>query len=424
MNKRKAYRSVIIAALIALTGLLVIQVFWFAKAYSIQEKQFTEKANLALRNLTDQLLEMENDSTSRIAPVNLTSRNSFHIDFNRNLSYPVLDSLIRKTFLQHDLLYPFELTVYEDLTNRVTFGNFYKGGVKSYAEATCLARVPPDQVAMDFVVTFPGKQTDIVGGMGIWIFSAFTFLLILVLFGVMIIDLSKQKKLAEAKADFINNMTHELQTPISNISIASEVLRTATGKLSEEKASHYADIIYTENQRLKSQVEQVLQTAMLEKGEIQLKKSEVNLNSVLEEVVQNFQMRVQSRRGKIQSRLDAIQPVVLGDVFHLTNIFYSLLDNADKYSPDCPDITITTSNTSNGVLVAIADRGIGIKKEVQQFIFDKFYRVSGGNVHDVKGFGLGLTYVREIVKAHDGRVSVSSELDKGCLFELYFQNCS
>ncbi|MBA4054352.1 MAG: hypothetical protein C0490_06550 [Marivirga sp.] len=423
MSRRKAYRSIIIAALIALIGLLVIQVYWFGNAYSIQEKQFNERVNLALRDLTDQLLKTEKDSTSRITAVSQTATNSFHVDFNRNLSYPMLDSLIKIVFLQHNLLFPFELTVYEDVTNRVTFGNFYKAGVISAGEATCLARVPPDKLAMDFVVTFPYQKTDIVGGMGIWIFSAFTFLLILILFGVMIIDLSKQKKLAEAKADFINNMTHELQTPISNISIASEVLRTATGKISEEKASHYANIIYAENQRLKSQVEQVLQTAMLERGEIQLKKSEVNLNSVLEEVVRNFQMRVQSRKGQIQSRLEAIQPLVFGDAFHLTNIFYSLLDNADKYSPDRPHITITTSNTNNGILIAIADKGIGIKKDVQQLVFDKFYRVSGGNVHDVKGFGLGLTYVREIVRAHEGRVTVSSELDKGCLFELYFQNC-
>jgi two-component system, OmpR family, phosphate regulon sensor histidine kinase PhoR len=423
MNRRKAYRSIIVAALIALTGLLVIQVYWFTNAYSIQEKQFDEKVNLALRNLTDQLLKIDEDSTSRIAAVNRTATNSYHVDFNRNLSYPALDSLVKRVFLQHDLLVPFEVTVYEDVTNRVTFGNFYEDGIMSVGEATCLTRVPPHKIAMDFVVTFPDKKTDVVGGMGIWIFSAFTFLLILILFGVVIIDLSKQKKLAEAKADFINNMTHELQTPISNISIASEVLRKTMHRITEEKASHYADIIYTENQRLKLHVEQVLQTAMLEKGEVELKKSEVNLNSIIEEVVNNFRLRVQSREGQIESRLEALQPLIFGDQLHLANILYSLLDNADKYSPAGPHITITTSNLNHGVLIAIADQGIGIKKDAQQYIFDKFYRVSGSNVHDVKGFGLGLTYVREIVKAHQGKVTVSSEMNKGSLFELYFQNC-
>lgn len=423
MNRRKTYRVVVAIALIALTGLLVVQVYWFANAYTIEEKQFDERANLALRDLTDQLLRLENDTASRIAAIGQTATNSFHVDFNSRLRYPVLDSLIRDTFQKHNVLSPFELIVYEDVTNSVMFGNFYAQGVRSGGEPTCLTRVPPEQTAMDFVVTFPGKKADIVSGMGIWIFSAFTFLLILVFFGIMIADLSAQKKLSEAKADFINNMTHELQTPITNISLASEVLRKASGNITGEKASHYIDIIYAENQRLRMQVERVLQTTMLEKGEIQLKKSEVNVNSVLEEVVRNFQIRIQSRRGLIRSRLDALRPLVFGDAFHLANIFYSLLDNADKYSPDSPDITITTSNTGDGILIRVADKGIGIKRDVQQFIFDKFYRGAGGNVHDVKGFGLGLTYVREIVRAHDGKVTVSSEVNKGSLFELHFQTC-
>lgn len=410
-------------ALIALTGLLVVQVYWFVKAYNLQEMQFDEKVNLALRSLADQLLKLDNDSTSQIAPITQSATNSYQVDFNHHVEYQRLDSLLKDTFIKHQLLSPFELTVYEDLSNLVTFGNYYKEGVMSGAEATCLPRTLPKETAMDFVITFPDKKADIVGAMGIWMFSALTFLLILILFGFMMMDLSKQKKLAEMKADFINNMTHELQTPIANISIASEVLRKATGKINDEKVAHYANIIYVENQRLKSQVEQVLQTAMLERGEIELKKSEVDLNSVIREVVSNFQLRVQNRQGKIKSNLEARQPLVLGDKFHLTNILYSLLDNADKYSPSSPDITVTTTNVNNGILVAIADKGIGISKDVQQYIFDKFYRASGGDVHDVKGFGLGLTYVREIMKAHKGDVLVSSELNNGSRFELYFQNC-
>jgi len=421
--KSKAYRTIIFGALIALTGLLVVQVYWFVNAYKIQEKQFDERVNVALRSLTDQLLRTEKDSTSRISPVRQTATNSFHVDLNHFIDYPVLDSLLKVTFLKHQLVSPYQLTVYEDISNRIAFGNFYKEGPLSEAQATCLPRALPKRTAMDFSLTFPDKKANIVGAMGIWVFSAFTFLSILMLFGFMIMDLSKQKKLAEVKADFINNMTHELQTPIANISIASEVLRKATGAINEERAARYINIIHAENQRLKSQIELVLQTAMLERGAIELKKFEVDLNSVIEEVVQNFQVRIQSRQGQIKSNLKAVQPLVFGDQFHLTNIFYNLLDNADKYSPSTPEITITTTNLNNGVLVAIADKGIGIGKDVQQYIFDKFYRASHGDVHDVKGFGLGLTYVREVVRAHQGNISVSSEVNNGSRFELYFQNC-
>jgi len=405
-------------------GLLIVQIKWFVDAYGLQSKQFDEKVTLALRSTTDQLLKMEGDRTSRIHPIVHNSSNSYYVDIDLYITYSRLDSLIRKTFMEHNVLSPFELSVYENRSNSIAFGNFYKDGVTSTAEATCLSRDLPAKTAMDFVITFPNKPITVVGSLGVWIFSAFTFLLILVLFGFMIIDLSKQKRLAEVKADFINNMTHELQTPISNISIASEVLRKkGSPGFSEEKAAHYADIIYQESRRLKFQVEQVLQTAMLEKGEIEWQKSEVNLNSIIEDVVKVFQVRIHNRKGQIKSRLDALQPLVFGDKLHLANILYSLLDNADKYSLAAPEITVSTRNTDKGILVAVADKGIGISKEVQQFIFDKFYRAASGDVHDVKGFGLGLTYVREVVKAHQGKVSVSSEKNNGSVFELYFQNC-
>jgi two-component system phosphate regulon sensor histidine kinase PhoR len=423
MRKGKNYRVIVMIAVLAMSGLLVVQINWFVRAYGIQARQFDSKINLVLRNISDQLLKMGDDSTSRVNPVIHASSNSYFVDFNRYIVYADLDSIIRKTFKENDMLLPFELTVYEDMSNTVTFGNFYKEGVSSEAEATCLSRDLPEKTSMDFSITIPGRHISVIGDLGVWIFSAFAFTLILVLFGVMIIGLSKDKKLAEVKADFINNMTHELQTPISNISIASEVLRKGSAGLSEDKAVHYADIIYKESQRLRFQVEQVLQTAMMEKGEIEWKKTEVNLNAVIEEVVRIFQVRIQTRQGQIMSKLDALKPLVFGDHLHLANIFYSLLDNADKYSPATPQITVSTRNTDKGILVAIADNGIGINKEVQQYIFDKFYRATSGNVHDVKGFGLGLTYVREVMKAHQGRVSVSSEENGGSVFELYFQNC-
>jgi len=422
MNRRKAYRVVIVSTLVALTGLLVVQVYWFVKAYDLHEKQFDEKVNLALRDLSSQLLTMDGDSTSRIDPVTKTSSNSYYVDFNNYIDYHLLDSLLKTTFPEYNLLLPFEVVVYEERSMNITLGAFYKDGVASKAEPTCLERTLPKKSAMDFAIIFPGKKTEIVGGLGIWIFSAFTFLAILVLFGFVIIDLSKQKKLAEVKADFINNMTHELQTPIANISIASEVLRKAGSEISQEKAAHYANIVYIENERLKSQVEQVLQTARLEKGELSLKKDEVDLHSIIEEVIRNFQVRVQTRHGQIKSKLEALKPFISGDRLHLANMFYNLLDNADKYSPLPPDITITTNNLDDGVVVTIADKGVGMSRDVQRYIFDKFYRASGGDVHDVKGFGLGLTYVREIVKAHQGKVSVSSEVNRGSRFELHFQN--
>jgi two-component system phosphate regulon sensor histidine kinase PhoR len=239
---------------------------------------------------------------------------------------------------------------------------------------------------------------------------------------VYVIDLSRQKKLAQLKVDFINNMTHEFQTPITNISMASEVLRAANPVLDTEKAAKYVDIIYQENQRLRLQVEQVLQTARLEKGELKLNKKKVDVNAIIQDVLTNFQLRLQNKRGQLTCDLKATQSFVLGDYFHLCNLFYNLLDNAEKYSPGNPEITVTTANSKQGIRVSIADKGIGIRQEVQKFIFEKFYRAPAGNRHDIKGFGLGLTYVQQIVKEHEGVVTVTSEENIGSCFEVWFQN--
>jgi two-component system phosphate regulon sensor histidine kinase PhoR len=423
MKKRRMFSVILAAAVLAIAGLLVLQTIWFRSAYNVEEQQFDSKVNLAIRALTDDLLKAEGDSTSVIKPIVNKATNAYYVDFKHALSYNILDSLLRKNFARHDVTLPVELTIYSVQPGSIVLGNYYSAGATSKDNATCTSRALPASTPMDFMITFPGKRADIVGGMKLWIASAIVFLVVLSLFAFLVVDLMKQKKLSEIKTDLMNNITHELQTPIANISIASEVLRTGVGKMDEHKSLHYANIIYEENRRLKFQVEQVLQASLFEKGQIALVKTEVNVNTLVEEVIRNFQLRIQHRHGQLNCRLEAAQPVVFADAFHLANIFYSLLDNADKYSPDKPDIVITTTNTLSGILIAIADKGIGIRRDVQRYIFDKFYRATTGNVHDVRGYGLGLTYVQKIVQAHQGKISLTSELHQGSRFELYFETC-
>lgn len=423
MPGRKSYRVIIVVAVFALTGLLAVQVYWFVTTYRVQEQQFDNQVNIALRDVSDKLLKLSSNGTGRLNPIVQTASNVFHVDLNSPIDYQALDSLLKLTFAEHNVLVPFEVAIYDDQLTTLLLGNFYSHGVSSKPNPTCLEREPV-KANMDLIVTFPSKTRDIIGSIRIWTFSAVTFAGILVLFAFMIIDLSRQKKLAEMKADFINNMTHEFQTPLTNISLAAEILSHATNQMDQTKIKQYAHIIHNENHRLKHHVEQVLQTALLDNREFELKKETVNMNTLLEEVTHNFQVRIQKRQGSIITDLKAHSPNIIADYFHLTNVMYSLLDNADKYSLENLAITISTKNEGNNVLVSIADMGVGIRKDVQRYIFDKFYRAPSGNVHNIKGFGLGLTYVQKIVQAHQGTVSVTSAIDKGSVFSLYFPSCS
>ena len=214
-------------------------------------------------------------------------------------------------------------------------------------------------------------------------------------------------------------MTHELKTPISTIGLSSEVLLNKDIHKDPERIHRYAQIIKDENSRLESQVERVLQLAMLDKGEINLKKETINIEQLIKESVEVFRISTEQNGGTITTSFDMKENNLLADKVHVTNIIHNLLDNASKYSPDSPTIDVKAFTLNNGISVSITDNGKGINKEQQKLIFDKFYRVPTGSVHDVKGFGLGLYYVKQIINQHGGKISVESEINKGSKFTFW-----
>lgn len=244
--------------------------------------------------------------------------------------------------------------------------------------------------------------------------------IVLFCFGYSVNVIFRQKKLSEMKTDFINNMTHEFKTPIATISLAADSISSPMLAGKADQVQRFANIIRQENKRMNSQVEKVLQMAQIDKRDFSLKLTDVNLHDVIRRAVENMSLQVEKRAGKIRTELQATNPMVEGDLTHISNMINNLLDNANKYSPEAPDISVHTKNVSNGVEVTIKDSGIGITKEVRKQIFDKFYRVHTGDLHDVKGFGLGLSYVKAMITAHKGQIDVKSELGKGSSFKLTF----
>lgn len=249
--------------------------------------------------------------------------------------------------------------------------------------------------------------------------SSIFILAILVTFWITFATVVKQKKLAVIKNDFINNMTHELKTPISTISLACEVLNDQDIPKTPERTTHYVNVINSENKRLGTLVENVLQSAVLDKGDFKLKLHEIDVHNIIADVVHQSKVRVEAVQGSIITELAAEIPEIIADKIHFTNIISNLIDNAIKYSPTKPSIKVKTRNLNNGIVIDVSDRGIGISKENVNKIFDKLYRVPTGNVHDVKGFGLGLSYVKAIVDKHQGTIKVSSQLGKGTTFSIH-----
>ena len=240
----------------------------------------------------------------------------------------------------------------------------------------------------------------------------------MVCFAYVINTIFKQKKLSDMKTDFINNMTHEFKTPVATISLASEMLKKNDIIDNKDKSLRYAGIIYDENKRLGEQVEKVLQMAVLDKGDFKLNKTTINAHEVIQKVIEKLSLQIESRNGKVNLILNAPHANINADEIHFTNIIFNLIDNAIKYSTDVLEITVSTETILGKLHIAITDKGIGMSKDAQKRVFEKFYRVPTGNIHNVKGFGLGLSYVKIMTEAHDGTIDVQSELGKGSTFKI------
>ena len=271
----------------------------------------------------------------------------------------------------------------------------------------------------DLLVTFPNKKHFLISSIIRLMVLSFLFIfIILLVFFYALYQLFKQKQISAIKTDFINNMTHEFKTPIATINLALDTLKNPKIKDDKEKLTRYLKIIRDENKRMHAQVESVLRIAKLEKNELSITKETVSVHDILQDAIMHIELLIADKKGTLNYVFNAQQDEILGNEFHLVNVMLNILDNAVKYSPDSPEINITTENANNTIIIKIADKGAGMSKTVSKKIFDKFYREHGGNVHNVKGHGLGLSYVKKIIDNHQGMVFVDSEKGKGSTFTI------
>lgn len=276
------------------------------------------------------------------------------------------------------------------------------------------------QKNLKLALFFPDRENFIYRSLNWLLLASFLFsIFILVTFGLSIFYILRQKKISEMKSDFINNMTHEFKTPIATISVATDSITNDKVMSNPERIRYFAGMIKKENARMNRQVEDILTIARLDKKDFEFNWEAVDAHELINDAIQGIILQVEKRGGKIDTDFAAANPVISTDKMHCTNIIYNLLDNAIKYSDESPEIKITTTNKAKGILVSVEDKGIGMNKTVQSKIFERFYRQTSGNIHNIKGFGLGLSYVKAVLEANQGTISVQSEPEKGSKFEVF-----
>jgi two-component system phosphate regulon sensor histidine kinase PhoR len=419
--KRKVILLIIVLTSVSLIAAMVTQLLWVRDVWELKGEQFNNSVKIALKSVVNQLLTSEN-----IYPVDEASFDpgfyNEHIEILSVINPITLDSLIQEEMGCMKLNKDYVYGVFRKADTVFVMGP-YQGQEQNLSHSqnwvslTCLCR--SDSYLLS--TYFEHQQGLIFNQMAILPIMSGLFLLILIFsFFFTITSMLRQKKVSELKTDFVNNMTHEFKTPIATISVSSEILSKSLVAESPEKVKKYAKIIFDENTRLKNQVERVLQIAILDSEEYNLKMERLDVHQIIEDVVRNFKVQVEERNGKIQFDLVANQHFLLLDKVHFTNILNNLLDNANKYSPENPEIMVTTRNINGKIEISVKDNGIGIRKENLREIVKKFHRLQTGNLHNTKGFGIGLFYVKTMVEPMGGILLINSELNKGSTFSLIF----
>lgn len=419
MNKRTGLLLIIFTS-IAIIGISISQVYWIKNAYELKKTQFDARIQMSLKAVTNSLFEIQNSQEGHHIFINNPSDNSTTFIFE-NLNFALIDSLLASELSSMHIYGEYEYGVYVNRTKKLLGGNFDRFEEEILdsefkVSLSCLRSGAPYLLALYIPDTDNLVLQNLIGG---FILTGLFVLIIGLSFIYTVTIIYRQKKVSLMKNDFVNNMTHEFKTPIATVSLASEMLLRPEVQNNKEKTQRYAEIIYAENARLKNQVEEVLQLAVLDKGEFKIRKKEVDVHRLLTETIRNHEIFVHERNGHLKTIYSAARSKIRADKMHLTNIISNLLDNANKYSPNEPMITVRTKNIKKGILISVEDKGIGIKAEDQAFIFKQFHRVHTGNIHDVKGFGLGLFYAEKMVKEHGGFIRLNSTFGSGSTFEIY-----
>ena len=415
--KGKAFKYIIFLATISVVGIFLIQFVYLKSSYNYSEKQFRESAAVALKEVAWQILLAGGNSSNfdSITPVEIVNNNYYLVNVGEVIDADLLKMHLIEELKKHEIFSDFEFAIYDPVTEQMEDATL----VSHKGEMPSDFNFPMNNNYTNyFGIHFPNQSSYFSSQLSIWYFLTGLLVIVVLFFGYTLSVIIRQRQLSEVQKNFINNLTHELKTPISSIAISSSVINSKEILNNPKRLFEYARIIQEQNQRLSKNVEKVLNLASLEKNRIHLNMEKTDLSELITEIIGQFKLSDFGQKASIKTKLGNDINEIKVDKFHFSNLVLNILENGVKYCVRKPKIRVELTSDKNSNKLRFIDNGIGIPKDQRKKIFSKFYRVPTGNVHNVKGFGLGLDYVKKIVVAHKWKIKVDENPDGGSIFTL------
>ncbi len=429
MNKR-TITLLLVFALLSIFGIISIQIYWVRRAFDANRKQNEQKIQVALQNIAEKIAEYSKTSLPSQSPINQLSSDYYTVSVNCEIDAAVLEYFLKSEFSKRNIQTDFEYGIYDCDSEKMVYGNYVSLNRESKNDKRLKKELPKwEGQNYYFGIRFPSVSSQLVSEMDIWIFLSVILLLVIFFLVYGMFFIITQRQFSQAQKQFINNITHELKTPISILGIAAKVLTNDNAKQNEinpneilknkARKNQYAIIVKEQTERLNSQVEKLVELLMLERSSyVPLSLEKINLRETIKETIDSFELEIlakqdfQNQEFRVLLRKIDTEIFIKADKVHFQNMLHNLLENAFKYNQNIPFVEISIQlQSKNKLILSIKDNGIGIDKKYQKRIFDKFFRVQNDNVHTTKGFGLGLSYIKQVTKAHKWKIKVESRID-------------
>lgn len=415
---RTAIRIVLILGILAIAGIISVQFYFVRQAVNQENRQLNQTITIALSSVAEDLAQYNDAELPRQNPVFHHSPDYYIVNVNTHIQPEILEQFLTTEFKIRQLNLDFEYAIYDCQTDQMVYGRLVKFGENPRIKPMQQGLPKSEDYLYYFGIHFAGRDRMIMDSLGIWYFFSFILLLVIIFFAYTQMIILRQRRYTEVQRDFINTMTHEFKTPLASLSMSADVIQRPDIIREPERLHRYGEIIRSQVNHLLKQVELVLEMGGPAGDRLMIRKEPLNLRKVISEICEQMEPRIHCSKGSLTLDYQSNINIIEADSLHFSNIILNLLDNAMKYSGDIPVIYVTVKDSEAGLIVEVRDQGIGIPAKLKKRVFEKFFRVPTGNIHNTKGFGLGLYYTKNAVRAHGWRIHLESDTGRGTTVQI------